>query len=134
MAENNQNIQKKDNRGGKREGAGRKPGRETLSVRQSREFEEAAKALAKEYGYTIPEGVGRMFYDHDASRRDKLSAANLFWKYSVIGATEGGEADKVIGPAVFLPEEHPRLEIVGVGKDDDESAPARNVGESGNEK
>ncbi len=112
MAENNQNIQKKDNRGGKREGAGRKPGRETLSVRQSREFEEAAKALAKEYGYTIPEGVGRMFYDPDASRRDKLSAANLFWKYSVIGATEGGEADKVLGPSVYLPEQKPTLAAV----------------------
>jgi len=120
MAENNQNIQKKDNRGGKREGAGRKPGRETLSVRQSREFEEAAKALAKEYGYTIPEGVGRMFYDPDASDRDKLSAANLFWKYSVIGATEGGEADKIVGPAIFLPEEHPRLEVIDGGKDDDD--------------
>ena len=102
MAENNQNIQKKDNRGGKREGAGRKPGRETLSVRQSREFEEAAKALAKEYGYTIPEGVGRMFYAA-TSDRDKLSAANLFWKYSVIGATEGGEADKWFhyGPPIY---------------------------------
>ena len=123
MAENNQNIQKKDNRGGKREGAGRKPGRETLSVRQSREFEEAAKALAKEYGYTIPEGVGRMFYNPDASLRDKLSAANLFWKYSVIGATEGGEADKIVGPSIFLPEEHPRLEVIDGGKaDDDESA------------
>ena len=130
MAENNQNIQKKDNRGGKREGAGRKPGRETLSVRQSREFEEAAKALAKEYGYTIPEGVGRMFYDPDASRRDKLSAANLFWKYSVIVGSEGGEADKIVGPAIFLPEEHPRLEVIDGGKADEKADEA----ESANEK
>ncbi len=114
---------KTENRGGKRAGAGRKPGyspgRETLSVRQSREFEEAAKALAKEYGYTMPEGVGRMFYDPDASCRDKLSAANLFWKYSVIGATEGGDADLMAGPQVFLPEQHPRLEVINGGKSDD---------------
>ncbi len=114
---------KTENRGGKRAGAGRKPGyspgRETLSVRQSREFEEAAKALAKEYGYTMPEGVGKMFYDPDASLRDKLSAANLFWKYSVIGATEGGDADLMAGPKVFLPEQHPRLEVINGGKSDD---------------
>ncbi len=109
-------IQKKDNRGGKRAGAGRKPGyspgRETLSVRQSREFEEAAKALAKEYGYTMSEGVGRMFYNPDASLRDKLSAANLFWKYSVIGATEGGDADLTLGPSIYLPEQKPTLAAV----------------------
>ena len=112
---------KNPNYGGKREGAGRPLGRETLSVRQSVEFEEAATALAKEYGYTMSEGVGRMFYDPDASRRDKLSAANLFWKYSVIVGSEGGGADKIVGPAVFLPEKHPRLELVdaSTGTDDD---------------
>ena len=102
--------QKKDNRGGKREGAGRP--KEALSVRQAKEFEKTAKKLAKEFGIPMSEVIGRHVYDTKASLKDIQTAANLFWKYSIIVASEGGEADKVAGPAVFLPEQHPRLELV----------------------
>ena len=113
-----QSIRKKDNRGGKREGAGRKP--EALSVRQAKVFQDAAEKLAKKYGKTMQEVIGEQVYDPEASRKDVQTATNLFWKFSVIGASEGGEADKVVGPAVFLPEKHPRLELVDVstGTDD----------------
>ena len=117
-------IQKKENRGGKRAGAGRKPGyspgREALSVRQAKEFEATARKLAKEFGMTMQEVIGRQVYDAEASRKDIQTAVNLFWKYSVIGASEGGEADQALGPSVFLPEQHPRLELVKGGKKDDE--------------
>lgn len=101
---------KTENRGGAREGAGRP--KETLSVRQIREFEEAAKALAKEFGYTLPEGLGRMFYDESAPRRDRLAAAKLFLDKSMVPITEGGDADKNLGPAMYLPEKRPALEVV----------------------
>ena len=100
--------------GGKREGSGRKS--EALSVRQAKEFQKTAEALAKEFGLTMAEVIGRQVYDTAASIKDKQTAANLFWKYSVIVASEGGEADKAVGPAVFLPEKHPRLEVVDGGK------------------
>ena len=116
--------QKKENRGGKRAGAGRKPGyspgREALSVRQAKEFEATARKLAKEFGMTMQEVIGRQVYDAGASRKDIQTAVNLFWKYSVIGAAEGGEDDKSLGPSVFLPEQHPRLEVIEGGKKDDE--------------
>ena len=100
---------KPENRGGKRAGSGRKPGyspgREALSVRQSKEFEETARQLAKEFGKTIQEVIGRQIYDPEASRKDVQTAANLFWKYSVIGASEGGEADVKV-PQVFVPEKY----------------------------
>ena len=109
-------AEKKDNRGGIREGAGRKPGRETLSVRQLKEFERSAKAMAKEHGATLQDVVLAIAYDDEAPRRDRLAAAKLYWDKSVIVASEGGEGDKILGPAVFLPEKHPRLEVVDGGK------------------
>ena len=108
----NQTKQKKENRGGKREGAGRKPGRESLSVRQVKEFERAAEAMAKEHGKTLQEVVLGIVYDEETPRRDVLAAAKLYWDKSVIVAKEGGQADQVTGPAVFLPAKHPRLELV----------------------
>ena len=101
---------KTENRGGKRAGAGRKlgysPGREALSVRQAKEFEATARKLAKEFGKTIQEIIGRQIYDPEASLKDVQTAANLFWKYSVIGASEGGDADVKV-PQVFVPEKYP---------------------------
>ena len=113
------NTRKPDGRGGKRAGAGRKPGyspgRETMSVRQLAEFERAAKAMAKEHGYSLQDVVLRIAYDETAPRRDRLAAAKLYFDKYVIVAKEGGEADKVLEPAVFLPEKHPRLELVKDG-------------------
>ena len=99
--------------GGKREGAGRKA--ETMSVRQLKEFERAAKAMAKEHGKTLQDVVLAIAYDDEAPRKDRLAAAKLYWDKSVIVAKEGGEADKTILPAVFLPKKHPRLELVDDG-------------------
>ena len=109
---------KKENRGGKREGAGRP--KEPLSVRQAKEFEATQIKLAKEYDQSLSECVGRIAWDPESSNRDVCMAANLFWKYSIIVGSEGGEADKIVGPAIFLPEEHPRLEVIDGGKADDD--------------
>ena len=111
--------QKPDGRGGKRAGAGRKPGRDTLSVRQLKEFERAATEMAKEYGETLQVRCLKIAYDDDAPRKDQLAAMKLFWDKSVIVAKEGGEADKTVGPAVFLPDRHPRLEVIDGGKSSD---------------
>jgi len=107
MAANNQNH------GGKRAGSGRKA--ETMSVRQLKEFERAAKDMAKEHGKSLQDIVLGIAYDDDAPRKDQLAAAKLYWDKSVIVAKEGGEADKYDGPAVFLPKQHPRLELVKDG-------------------
>ena len=102
------------NYGGKREGAGRKP--EALSVRQAKEFEATQIKLAEEYGQSLSERVGHIAWNPESSNRDVCMAANLFWKYSIIVGSEGGDADKNVGPAVFLPKRHPRLELVDPGK------------------
>ena len=109
---------KKENRGGRRPGAGRPKGsRETLSVRQLKEFEQAAKKKAKETGKSLQDIVLSIAYDEKAAKRDQLAAAKLFWDKSIIPASEGGEADVANGPAVYLPEHRPQLEAIKGGKD-----------------
>ncbi|KKK80998.1 hypothetical protein LCGC14_2817900, partial [marine sediment metagenome] len=69
-----------------------------------------------EFGMPMSEVIGRQVYDKEASTKDIQTAANLFWKFSIIPASEGGQADEIVVPAVFLPEKHPRLELVDGGK------------------
>jgi len=93
---------KKDGRGGARPNSG--PKKECLSVRQLKQIQKVAEDLAKEFRMPVIEVVGRMAYDEEAPRRDRLAAAKLFLDKSLISASEGGEADKNTGPAVYLPE------------------------------
>jgi hypothetical protein len=101
-------TKKKDGRGGKRPGAGRKPGlqvREALSVRQIQDFQIAAEAKCRETGRSLQDIVLEIAYDAETPRRDKLAAAKLYWDKSMISASEGGDADKTLGPAIYLPEQ-----------------------------
>ena len=107
-----QNIQKKDNRGGKREGAGRKPGRETLSVRQVREMRAKMKERAKLTGkdendilIDFIQGLDADGGEVDISNRDRIACIKLWKEYTSPKLTEGGEADLDQGPAFYLPEQ-----------------------------
>jgi len=105
-------AKKKDGRGGARPNSG--PKKEALSVRQLKQIQKVAEDLAKEFGMPVIEVVGRMAYDIDAPRRDRLAASKLFLDKSTISVTEGGEADKLNGPAVYLPEQYDNvLKMVG---------------------
>ncbi len=136
--------QKPDGRGGKRAGAGRKPGyspaKLPLSVAQVEEMLEKAKAYAVKYGKTIDEILLEFIYgvteiplvsedDKDILKilsrkvgtRDRIACIKL-WKEYTTKLGEGGEGDQELGPAVFLPKLHPRLELVkdaSTGTDDD---------------
>lgn len=112
---------KKDNRGGKREGAGRPS--ETLSVRQVKDMRAKMKARAKITGkdendilidwIQACEADGTVV---DIGIRDRIACMKLWKEYTSPKITEGGEADRVVGPAVFLPEQHPRLELIDGGR------------------
>ena len=133
--------QKPDGRGGKRAGAGRKkgysPAKLPLSVAQVEEMLEKAKAYAKKYGKTIDEILLDFVYgvteiplvsekDRDilevfarrVGTRDRIACIKLWKEYTSPKITEGGEGDQQLGPAIFLPKKHPRLEVVGTGTDD----------------
>ena len=108
---------KNPNWGGARSGSG--PKKETLSVRQVREILESVKKRAELEGKTVTDVFLDIVYDLDASRRDRLAAGKLIWEYTIAKLQEGGETDRAFeGPAVFLPAEHPRLEMIKGGKKD----------------
>jgi len=127
-------MKKTENRGGKREGSGRKPGyspgRETLSVRQVKEMLAKSKQYAKKYGKTIDEilldfihgvveiplvgesGDLESLIAKRVPTRDRIACIKLWKEYTSPKITEGSEADKNIGPAFYLPEQKPTLAVV----------------------
>ena len=120
---------KNPNHGGKREGAGRKsgysPGREALSVRQVKDMRAKMQARAKITGKDENDILIDWIQAFDADGtpvdigiRDRIACMKLWKEYTSPKITEGGEADQILGPAVFLPEQHPRLELIDGGKSD----------------
>jgi len=119
------------NHGGKRAGSGRplgySPGREPLSVRQVEEMRDKMRVRAEITGKDENDILIDWIQAQDADGtpvdigiRDRIACMKVWKEYTSPKITEGGEADKSIGPAVFLPEKHPRLEVVdaSTGTDD----------------
>lgn len=111
--------QKKDNRGGARPNSGPKP--QTVSTTQLQEMRDAATAKAEAEGRSLYDVCLDWIYDPEIKIDRQQAAWKLYTDKLLIKITEGGEADKFPGPAVFLPEKHPRLELVdaSTGTDDD---------------
>ena len=112
---------KNPNYGGKREGAGRPT--ETLSVRQVKEMrskmEVRAKITGKDENDILIDWIqacDETGVPIEIGTRDRIACVKLWKEYTSPKITEGGEADKIVGPAVFLPEQHPRLEVIDGGK------------------
>ncbi len=106
-----------ENRGGARPGAGRKP--ETLSVRQVRLMLERAEAKAEEHGKTLDDVLLDIAYSAEEKTSDKLAAIKIFKTHTMIKLNEGGDADKELGPAFFLPDQRPdpaKLHVLPGGK------------------
>lgn len=101
---------KKDNRGGAREGAGRKP--QTLSMRQVQAMLDAADERAKKEKKTIDEILLDFIYDTKLTAKDRAACIKLFKDFSTAKISEGGETDTALGPAVYLPQQRPKLEVV----------------------
>jgi len=104
---------KTDNRGGAREGAGPKP--LTVSQSQLKEMREAILAAAKKHKMGFYELCANWAYDTELKIDRRQAAWKMLADKACIQISEGGDADKTIGPAVFLPEQHPRLELVDGG-------------------
>ena len=101
---------KKENRGGARPNSG--PGRQTLSVRQIREMRKTAAKRAKQEGKTLYDILLDFSYDADLSVKDRQASIKLYLDKMHISVSEGGEADKVVGPSIYLPDQKPTLAAV----------------------
>jgi len=107
---------KKDNRGGARPNSGPKPF--SLSASQVKELLRTVKKFTKKHGKSIDDVLVSMVYDENITDNNRLAAIKLVKDLSAPKISEGGAADRQLGPAVFLPKKHPRLEVVGTGTDD----------------
>jgi hypothetical protein len=79
---------------------------------QVRAMREAAEKRAKETGKTLFEVVLDWIYDERQAIKDRQTAMKLYLDKMLISVSEGGEADKEGGPAVYLPAQRPQLETV----------------------
>ena len=109
---------KRETRGGARPNSGPKPF--SLSASQVKALLRTVKKFTKEHGKSIDDVLVGMIYDENITDNNRLAAIKLVKDLSAPKISEGGAADKFLGPAVFLPTKHPRLELFGgsTGTDD----------------
>lgn len=71
-----------------------------------------ARKAAKRHGKDVDDVLLEVIYAVQERTADRLSAIKLWKEYTAPKVSEGGEADKVLGPAVFLPSQRPQLSVV----------------------
>lgn len=95
-----------ENRGGAREGAGRKPLLD-LSGTQREEIIKQVKAVAEKYGTSLGEVLGEMMFS-GKDRRTKLAAMRLYVGDVLPKVSESHkEVTDHTKPQVFTPEKYP---------------------------
>jgi hypothetical protein len=106
--------EKVERRGGARPNSGPKP--QTLSARQLELMVKEVKRRARREKKTVMGVMLDLVYGQSTSDTLKIQAAKLILDKTTIQVGEGGEADKALGPAVFLPEQRPTLKSIEGGK------------------
>ena len=109
-------IKKKDNRGGKREGAGRKPVKHSYSAHKIEELNNRIERRGKKENKHMDDVALDILYDETLPPAARINAYKVLKEYSTIKASEGSEADEVLAPAVYLPNHRPDLKVVDGGK------------------
>jgi hypothetical protein len=108
---------KVERRGGYRPNAGRKPSKITsLSAYQTRRLLKKVKNRARLAGKDHNDVLLDIIHSPQERTIDRLTAIRHLNELLIPKISEGGEADKVLGPAVYLPEQRPVLSIVDSGK------------------
>ena len=71
-------VQKTENRGGAREGSGRKPTKKIYSEKVKARYVKAANKLAKEYGMNPEEAILALIYNPKIQDTVKVAAMKLY--------------------------------------------------------
>ena len=100
----------KENRGGARPNSG--PKAQTVSATQLKEMRDEAEKAAKEHGKTLFQVCLDWIFDEDLKIDRRQAAWKMYTDKMLIQASEGGEADKTLGPSIYLPEQKPTLAAV----------------------
>ena len=102
-----------ENRGGYRPNAGRKPvNKVSLGTYQTRRLLKKARKRAGVAGKDHNDVLLDIIHGPNERTADRLVAIKHLNELLIPKISEGGEADRALGPAVFLPEHHPRLTLV----------------------
>lgn len=64
----------------------------------------AANQYAKQHKKTLAMVLLDFAYNDKLSERDRMAAIKLFMDKTMANLSEGGEADKQLGPSIYLPE------------------------------
>lgn len=108
---------KKENRGGYRPNAGRKPGKSTtLSSYQVARLLRKARRFAKQHGKDHNDVLFEIIHSPQERTADRLAAIKHLNDMLIPKIQEGGQADKELGPVVYLPEQRPTLKAIEGGK------------------
>ncbi len=100
----------KENRGGARPNSGPKPF--SLSTNQVKELLRTVKKAAKKHGQSIDDILVEMVYTEKTTDNNRLAAIKLIKDLSAPRISEGGEADRTLGPSIYLPDQKPTLAAV----------------------
>lgn len=91
--------------GGRREGAGRP--KQTISAEQIENMILKAKKRADEEGKDLDDLLLDLAYDKQVANKDRIACIKVYKEYTIAKMSEGGDADKNLGPGVYLPNERP---------------------------
>lgn len=109
-------TKKTENRGGKRKGSGRKPIFE-LGEKERCQVISDVNEKAKENGTSFGSELGEIMFGKGGDKRTRLQAMRLYATDILPKISERDVTEtKITVPAVFLPERHPRLELVNRDK------------------
>ena len=110
-------VRKADGRGGYRPGSGRKPQPvPTLSQHQIKRMLRKGRKWAKQHGKDVDDWLLTVIYGAETKDSDRIAAIKLWKDHTMAKISEGGDADKALGPSVFLPEQRPTLTVVDGSK------------------
>lgn len=105
----------KENRGGARPNSGPKPF--SLSTSQVNALLRTVKKFSKEHDKSIDDILVEMVYTEKTTDNNRLAAIKLIKDLSAPRISEGGEADRTLGPSIYLPDQKPTLAAVtDIGK------------------
>lgn len=109
---------KRDNRGGKREGSGRK--KHLPSARRINAMWRAAKKRSREGGRGLPTDLLLdVIYDYGTKISDRLKATEIWLKYAMVEVEGDKKAAATSPPVLEIParREDPALRVVSSGKE-----------------
>jgi len=101
---------KKETRGGARPNSG--PKSPTVSASQLKDMRDAAERKAETEGRSLFDVCLDWVYDSELKIDRQQAAWKMYTDKMLIHVSEGGEADKTAGPAVYLPKQRPKFEVV----------------------